>query len=86
MTEPQDLDQRAMEWLNERWQGQKTCPVCRNNKWQLGGLVELRPYTGGSLVIGGGVFPVLQVICENCGNTLLFNALVAGLLPPGASA
>lgn len=71
-----------MAWLNDRWQGQKTCPVCSNNKWQLGGLVELRPYTGGGLVIGGGVFPTLQVICENCGNTLLFNALVAGLLPP----
>lgn len=74
--------QKAADWLNAQWNGPKICPICGKNNWTISPeLVELRRFEGGSLVVGGGsVFPLLSVTCTICGNTLLFNAIVAGLV------
>jgi len=32
------------------------------------------------LILGGPVIPVIPVVCNNCGNTILVNAITAGLL------
>lgn len=79
--DPQAISDKLGTWLDQKWAGQKTCPVCDANKWQApDDLVEIRPYHGGGLVVGGAVYPAAQVICGNCGYTLLFNALLAGLI------
>ena len=67
-------------WLNKHWHGSKTCPICQSNQWGPSGtLVELRPYSGGALTLGGPIFAVVPITCTVCGHTLLFNAKVAGL-------
>lgn len=73
---------RALSWLNRRWPGDKSCPVCKNNFWTVTEPLELRPYSGGGLVIGGPVYPLFGLICGSCGNTLLFNAIVSAVVSP----
>jgi len=79
---PQKINlQIAADWLNKQWKGDKLCPICKNNDWAISeNLIELRPFQGGTIVLGGGVFPLLSVTCKVCGHTLLFNAIVAKLI------
>lgn len=74
-----ELFERAQAWLNEKWPDEK-CPMCGVKNWEVADLVELRPYSGTSSFVLGGVHPLLPVVCTNCGNTVLVNAVVAGLL------
>ena len=75
-----DLE-KAEEWLDIHWKGDQICPICGNNDWWIcDEVVEMKAYNEGRLLAGGSVFPHLAVICLTCGNTLLFNAMLAGLV------
>ena len=58
--------------------------MCHTNNWAVNETVfqlpEHKPNVG--FVIGGVVFPVIPIMCSNCGNTVFINAIKAGLLPP----
>lgn len=73
--------QRAIKWLEEHWKGTRVCPVCGHTSWSISDdIIEIRPFRGGSLVVGGSLYPFIVVTCTTCGHTLLFNAKVAGLV------
>ena len=75
--------QKVVGWLNRQWQGAKLCPICKNNNWTIiERPVELREFHEGGLVIGGPIYPLISITCKVCGHTLLFNAIVAGLVSP----
>jgi hypothetical protein len=77
--------ERLRHWLEEHWgteEGKGACPMCGTNSWTLGDAAELRAYEEGVLHIGGRVYPVMPVVCVNCGNTVLINAILAGVLQP----
>lgn len=75
---------RALAWLNEKWPPMRRgCPVCGAANWNIqSSLMELREFEGGNLVIGGGsaIYPLLGVMCTNCGHMIFINAVVAGIL------
>ena len=72
--------QKLIEYLKEKWQG-AACPMCRQSKWMVKEKVfELREFSEGNLLVGGSVMPILPVICANCGNTILVNAITGGLI------
>jgi hypothetical protein len=72
-----------VEFLNSKWRGGKTCPVCGTNTWNIESqLAELRFLSVGAFVIGAPVIPLVVVTCNNCGNTVLINAIKAGWQPP----
>ena len=76
-----DIRERIAAFLNEKWQGQKNCPICQNNKWEISDKpAELREYAEGGLVVGGPVYPLIILTCRVCGNTLLFNAIVMDVI------
>lgn len=53
-------------------------PVRNHTSWDVPAeLAELRPFGGSSQLLGS--YPAFQVICTNCGLTVLVNAVVAGL-------
>jgi len=59
------------------------CDKCLEGDWLISdSIFELREFSGGGLVIGGEahVFPVLPIICKNCGKTHFFNAVILGLI------
>ena len=80
--QPHKVDVKKVNaWLDEHWKGKRACPVCDNNQWGLGGeIAEIRTFHGGAVLGAGGVYPLISVNCETCGYTMLFNALVVGLL------
>jgi predicted nucleic-acid-binding Zn-ribbon protein len=76
--------QKFQDWLNTKWKGAKQCPICHSNDWNLSPrLVEVREYSGGSLDLGKPVFALVNITCNVCGYTLLFNAVVVGLAKSG---
>ncbi len=57
------------------------CSFCGNNTWNISSKIfELLEFDANGLQLGGPVYPVVPITCNNCGNTLFINALVAGLL------
>jgi len=72
--------------LRNKWQG-KTCPMCQIGNWNVQeSTFQLTEFNEGGMVIGGPVIPVIPVICNNCGNTILINAITAGLVKPAEPA
>ena len=76
-----DEQRKTQEWVETKW-NHGPCPVCQTNSYSAGDdLTEIRSFSGGDLVIGSaGVYPLFPVTCNNCGYTLLINALVAGIV------
>lgn len=59
------------------------CPLCRKlHTFVLAPtLMELREFREGGLVVGDTpIMPLAVLTCNYCGNTVLINALVAGVL------
>jgi hypothetical protein len=73
--------EKLITHLKEKWDGRR-CPMCKSGNWSVQDKVfELREYHGGSMVIGGSALvPVVPVTCDNCGNTILINGIIAGLV------
>jgi len=48
---------------------------------QLGGWASP---SGGAFVLPGQLYPLIVLVCQTCGNTILLNAMVAGIVkaPP----
>ena len=72
--------EKLIEYLEQKWGSDPRCPMCGHHEWNVHGTsFELREFHEGNLVIGGGtVIPVVPVMCINCGNTVLVNAIHAG--------
>lgn len=70
-------DKEAVQkWISEYWTGTKDCLVCGSNDWILMDNVwELRDFHGGDFSVGGPVLPLIALMCNVCGHTLLFNAI-----------
>lgn len=73
--------QKLIKFLKDKW-GSVECPLCHSNRWTVQNRVfELREFHRGGMVIGSGpIVPVVPITCENCGNTVLVNAIIAGVV------
>lgn len=73
---------KVIKFLSEKWRN-RPCPVCGISAWSVqDSTYELREFNQGNMVLGGPLIPVVPVICSNCGNTILVNAILAGVVPP----
>lgn len=66
---------KVSEWINENLPDALKCPICGESKyflmdkvWELG---EFEPGPG----FGRQVLPVVAMMCNVCGHTILFNAI-----------
>jgi hypothetical protein len=75
---------KLIGYLKDKWAG-RPCPMCGHAGWSIqDGVYELREFHEGGMVIGGGALvPVVPVICSNCGNTILVNAILTGIVERG---
>ena len=66
--------EEGIRWLRETW-GQRLCPYCENNRWEIGPPFDLPlpPRTGRASS------PHFSVVCTRCGNTVLVDAERAGI-------
>jgi hypothetical protein len=81
---------KALETLNEKWKLSKNCECCGGNHWTMQDKLTTPTNiekTGErvSVKLGEGITPQITVICTNCGNTKIFNALVLGLIKSDGS-
>lgn len=77
-----DQHKKIIDYIRKKWTTPSTCPVCKNNNWTVStDVYEVRLFHGGNMVIGGksSIMPLIPVICNECGNTILFNAIITGL-------
>lgn len=57
------------------------CPLCGNNHWTFNDtLFQLMEFDTKEVILGGSVFPVIPLTCDNCGNTYFINVISAGLI------
>ncbi|NQT96572.1 MAG: hypothetical protein HQ562_02405 [Candidatus Marinimicrobia bacterium] len=75
--------QQVIEHLQSKW-GESKCPLCNSGKWSVSdNIYELRQYNKGKLVIGKiPIVPVIPITCDNCGNTILVNAIIVKAIDP----
>jgi len=72
--------QQVIEHLKVKW-GDAPCPMCSHKTWDVAiAVFELREYFQGGLVVGGStILPLIPITCQNCGNTVLINAIIANI-------
>lgn len=77
----QVYDHSKLQKLLENHRKDFACPMCQKKARNLTEqLYELRPYSGGDIILGGvAIVPIIPVTCEGCGNTVLINAVTAGV-------
>jgi len=78
------LSEKNLEILKKKFDEYKEtikpCPFCDTTKWIGPTLInEVWEYNQGKLVVGGSVFPIFPIVCETCGYTMFFNAIIFGL-------
>ncbi len=74
---------KIISYLEEKWRG-RPCPMCQSGAWSIqDSCFQLMAYHSGSFVIGGPVIPLIPIICNNCSNTVLINAILSGVIKPG---
>lgn len=75
-----ETQQRKLEtWIHQKC-GELKCVACESKEWKPGDvLVPPSAPEGGGTIVGGPSFPMVQLICENCGNVLLFSTLTVGI-------
>lgn len=57
------------------------CPMCKDCKWSvMDEVMQLVPYYTRGTGFGGDRIPVVFICCSECGYTVLFNAIAAGLV------
>lgn len=68
--------------IQDAWHNKKIiCPICQEvTKKEITGIMELRDYHEGDFIVGGGVTPVVTVVCSQCGITQFFNAIKLGIV------
>ncbi|MGN4997040.1 hypothetical protein [Aeromonas sp. 61P] len=73
---------KIISFLSNKWKG-RGCPMCNSGPWNVpDNTFQLMEFHGGNLVMGGPLIPVIPVSCENCGHTILVNAIIAGVVEP----
>lgn len=77
---------QLIDHLQLKW-GSRSCPMCGKGPWNVhDSTFQLMEFSeGGGLVLGGPIIPVIPIICANCGNTVLVNAIVSGIVNPSGS-
>ena len=79
------LNNSRQKFISDRistvWKGNRECPICiSRTTWVIGTLVEVREFNEGNHCSGAAITPLIQVECNNCGYTVLFNAIALGVV------
>ncbi len=74
----ESLEEAFEKHLQQKAKGLPTCPVCTVNSWSVGAQ-SLTFLIGPGFKLGGEHFPVVPLVCSNCGFVRLFSAMVVGL-------
>lgn len=75
--------QHLIAFLNGKFGTNPNCRLCTVNAWEFNGFIALGlSDSPGVAQFGGQNLPSVALVCKNCGNTVLINAVIAGLVLP----
>ena len=69
------------QWIDSNWTGSDFCPISGHNDWIIVDHI-VRPIAGSTLLSGSN-YPQVMLVCQGCGYTIYFNAVLMGLVPGG---
>jgi hypothetical protein len=73
---------KIVDYLKDKWKG-RPCPMCQSGGWIVqDSCFQLMTYHSGNIILGGPVIPLIPIICNNCSNTVLINAILVGVINP----
>ncbi len=76
-----ELQQKAIEWLQKKTNNKMGCETCGSSHWSVQDhIVTPIVLQNNSIQLGGVSYPQAMVICNNCGNTKYYNAVMMGLV------
>lgn len=76
---PNEIKQLS-EFINARWSTKK-CSMCGSNNWDITGHITLIVSdVPGLMQVGSPALPCAAAICQFCGNTVIVNLVVAGIV------
>lgn len=71
---------QLLRFINTKWSN-ASCNLCGVNSWSITGMVRLElTTTTGPAIVGGDNVPTAVAMCKNCGNTVLVNLVIAGIV------
>lgn len=79
MTIPDDKLAKLQQHINTKWTSLK-CPHCNFQQWTAFTVKPLEIVNFPHPFPTGQTLPTVGLVCTNCGNTVLINARVAGLI------
>lgn len=73
--------EKVFRHLFTKWYNRK-CPMCKAKNWGVSdSIYELKGFNQKEQSSGATpIIPVIPVTCENCGNTILINAIAADIV------
>ncbi|MBN2286075.1 MAG: hypothetical protein JXI43_06480 [Tissierellales bacterium] len=73
--------EKIVDWINGHWSGKHECPICKDTSWMAEPLpFAMNQHRGVSFYSSDKKLPLFPVTCTNCGYTLMFNAMITGIL------
>lgn len=73
----------AIAWIREKANGGASCPLCGTSDWTAADtLAAAISYRDGGFYADKG-FPMLMLVCKNCGYVRFISAVIAGLVERG---
>jgi hypothetical protein len=71
--------QKIAKWFQAHTNS--ACPSCgASGSWAVAEhLINLAPFTGGTLFIGGTAYPAVMLVCQKCAYFRLYSAVLLGL-------
>jgi len=71
--------ERIIKHLKSAWTVQ-ACPMCRKSSWEVHGPITFALGTPESSGTQGQNLPCAAIVCQSCGNSLIINLVVAGIV------
>jgi hypothetical protein len=83
-----DKKEKAIDWIQDKWpEGKRTCECCSASSWTVADdlICPLNIIREGIPSFGAHLYPSVLLVCNNCGNSKLFNAVKMGIVSPNTT-
>lgn len=79
--------EKVIQFLRSKWGDLAKCQGCGQSHWGVGDIaVAAVPMGSGSgFAFGGPTYPFVAIFCSNCGQAVLMNAIVCGIVAGDAA-
>lgn len=75
-------EQKIKNWMAGKFSGGLSCPACQQREhWNISDIIVPPLWVPDGAVHNDRIAPMVPIACVNCGNIMLFSAVLMGLVP-----